>query len=215
MGPPAPRGFLRINMPNRDHKFKLRAGGLPDAHLPWAFRLGRARYQTLELYGLWVKGGELEADPFFYEDAVETGEDIDYRCQASRVARLLNTVLPAGFEGTFSDADSFDTRCSAVSQHATFARHGWPAAPPTAGQLMVRMVRYAENDCNLESLRYPRGSQALAPTQKQYLDYDGYEKSSADDQDADIDDMADPEEWVDDEYYRMAADAAANEGHTA
>ena len=155
MEPPAPRGFLRINMPTRDHKFKLRAGGLPDAHLPWAFRLGRARYKTLELYDLWVKGGKLEADPFFYEDAVETGEDIDDRCPASRVARLLNTVLPEGFVGTFSDADSFDTRHSAVSQHATFARHGWPTAPPTAGQLMMRMVRYAENDCNLENIRYP------------------------------------------------------------
>ena len=142
-------------------------------------------------------------------------EDIDYRCQASRVARLLNTVLPEGFEGAFSDADCFDTRRSAVSQHATFARQGWPAATPTAGQLMMRMVRCAENDCNLEKLRYPRGSQALAPTQKQYLDYDGYEKSSADDLDADMDDMANPEEWVEDEYYRMAADAAASGGHTA
>ena len=128
---------------------------------------------------------------------------------------LVNTVLPEGFEGTLSDADSFDTRRSALSQHATFARHGWPAAPPTAGQLMMRMVRYAENDCNLENLRYPRGSQALAPTRKQYFDYDGYEKSNPDEQDADMDDMADPEEWVADEFYRMAADAAASRGHTA
>ena len=72
----------------------------------------------------------------------------------------------------------------------------------------MRMVRYAENDCNLENIRYPRGSQALAPTRKQYFDYDGYEKSDADGQDTDNGDMSTPEEWVDGEFDGDAADAS-------
>ena len=118
------------------------------------------------------------------------------------------TVRAPPLRGTVTDraASHFETQTTSLELLSGCAGRA---------RLMMRMMRYAENDCNLENLRYPRGSQALAPTRKQYFDYDGYEKSNPDEQDADMDDMADPEEWVADEFYRMAADAAASRGHMA
>lgn len=124
-------------------RFVLRRGAPPDKHLPCDYRLGRRQYETLELYDGWLRGDKLQVDESTFEDAVEYGEEIDDRCQAARVTRLLNTVLPKFFVD-ISDAQRFDARRPAATQHATFARHGWAVAPPTPGELMRRMVQKAE-----------------------------------------------------------------------
>ena len=174
----------------------LRRGPPPDKHLPCDYRLGRRQYETLELYDGWLRGDKLQVDESTYEDAVDTGEEIDDRCQAARVTRLLNTVLPKFFI-IISDAECFDARRPAAMQHATFARHGWATAPPKPGELMRRMVQRAE-------AAY-RGARGLRPS----YDVDDY-NPDVDLGDADGDDYHDGDD--DDAADEIGAAHAAASG---
>ena len=114
--------------------FKLRAGKLPTAHLPYDFRFSRAQFETLELYDQWVRGTVLQVDDFDFDLHLDDGE---YRCPAGRVTWLLRLVSS---DVWLSDSEQLDARRPAAEQLATFEQLGFTSVP-SPGRLLLRFKK--------------------------------------------------------------------------
>ena len=139
--------------------FVLRAGPLPDAHLPYDFRYGRRMYETLGLYDRWLRGAALQVDEWD-EGHLDDGEA---QGEAGRVTHTLWYFLTDRL-----DEPRLDASRPAAAQHAEFARLGWDSSPPKAGELMRLMVRSAELSYNAERRRCSHGP-VHAQTQRDYF----------------------------------------------
>ena len=131
--------------------FKLPTGPkarLPDAHLPFEFRLGRRRWEAVELYDAWRNSAVLrdgtgdEGDKWRFVD-----DEMDPKGDASRVTMLLHRHAPRSLNGgSIAKRTALNARRPMAEQLHKLSALGWGTAPPTASEIVRRMVAYATDE---------------------------------------------------------------------
>jgi hypothetical protein len=140
---------------------------LPDAHLPFEFRLGRKRWEAVELYDAWIRGAvlhdgdaQLAQEEEYWEDQQrDVGPGDEPRCSweivdylespqgdASRVTMLLARLGPPLMRDLDDGTVCLDARLPMASQLAKLPALGWGTTPPTARQIVQRMVARATEE---------------------------------------------------------------------
>jgi hypothetical protein len=144
---------------------------LPDAHLPYEFRLERSQWRAFELYDAWRRGAILhdgdtqEYQEAEYDEAAEDGEvlerqivdDVEFPCgDASLVTMMLVQLCPDPSRGRLDDGSCcIDARRPMADQLDKFPSLGWGSSPPTTLELVQRRVTRSETSFEFDKLNNP------------------------------------------------------------